>query len=125
MPPAFDVAQYAKDSDARMAAAQQPDSGERPTDPGHQSEMRLLTRPNLGPVMTDEAWARSMTGSPAVVMDPESLKRLPLDHKVGFLLSLMDGKTDLDTLVAVASMPRDQVLRAVRDLYESGVVEFR
>jgi hypothetical protein len=58
-------------------------------------------------------------------MPVDLLKRLPLDHRAGFLLSLMDGAIDLDTMVEIAGMPRREVLRLVRDLFESGVVDFR
>jgi hypothetical protein len=137
LPPAFDVAQYAKDSDARIASATPVDPP--PRDEADQSstaeasaaestarsEIRLVTRPMMAPAMTDEAWARTVRGVPVVVMSAELLKRLPLDHRAGFVVSMMDGLLDLDTLVEVASMPRDEVLRVVRDLHESGVVEFR
>jgi hypothetical protein len=134
VPPSFDVAQYAKDSDARLTRAraaaaaaeadaeQEDEAGQMPMP---RSEMRLLTRPNAGPVVTDEAWARSMAGIPAVVMPPDQLKRLPLGHRAGFLLSRMDGATDIETLIELSAMPREETLRIVRDLFESGVVEFR
>jgi hypothetical protein len=129
LPPAFDVAQFAKDSDRRIARA-------KPVDPDpelplpqaavpEQSEIRLLTRPEMGAAVTDDAWARGTTGVPVVVMPVDLLKRLPLDHRAGFLLSLMDGAIDLDTMVEIAGMPRREVLRLVRDLFESGVVDFR
>ena len=124
VPPSFDVARYAKDSDARMAKARavepDEDAGLLP-----RSQVRLLTRPDAGPVVTDEAWARTMTGAPYVSMGPDQLKRLPLGHRAGFLLSQMDGSLDIETLVEVSAMPRSEALRLVRDLYESGVVHFR
>jgi hypothetical protein len=87
--------------------------------------MRLMTRPMVGAVPTDEAWARGMSGVLVVVTPPERLKRLPLDHRAGFVLSLMDGATDLETVAELAGMPRQEALRIVRDLFESGVVDFR
>jgi hypothetical protein len=88
------------------------------------SETRLST-PTLGVSITDEAWARSMTGAPVVVVAPAELLRMPLDHRAGFLLSRMDGLIDLDTLVEVSAMGRADALRLLRDLHDSGVVEFR
>jgi hypothetical protein len=80
----------------------------------------------MGASVTDDAWARTMAERfPVVVMAVDVLKRLPLDHRAGFLLSLMDGSADLETVVEIACMPRDVVLRVVRDLFESGVVDFR
>jgi hypothetical protein len=124
IPPGFDVARYARDSDERMARVEPPPTDDDDGPPTKRSEVRLLTRPEMGSVVTDEGWARTMTGSPVCTMDPATLKRLPLDHRAGFLLSLMDGRTELETLLELACMPREEVLRVVRDLYESGVVEF-
>jgi hypothetical protein len=125
MPPEFDIAKYAKDSDAHVVGVRREDvSGEQPTKLPR-SETRLSTRPNMAAAVTDEAWARSMTGAPVVVVPVAELVRLPLDHRAGFLLSRMDGFIDLDTLVEVSAMRRADALRLVRDLYDSGVVEFR
>jgi hypothetical protein len=121
VPPSFDVAQIAKDSDARLAAAQP--ANEESSSP--RSEMRLATRPTMGAALTDEAWARGMTGAPYVIVSLAQLKRLPLGHRAGFLLSLMDGATELGTVLELAAMPRDEALRMARDLFESGVVAFR
>jgi len=127
VPPSFDVHKFAKDSDERIAGAARvpPDdeegAGER-SEP--RSETRLVTRPTMGAV-NDEAWARSMLGVPVVVLAPNQIVRLPLDHRAGFVLSLMDGLLDLDTLIELSTMQRAPVLRLVRDLYESGVIEFR
>jgi len=120
IPPSFDVAKFAKDSDARLRSAEPSAEGSLP-----RSETRLATRPEMGAAITDEAWARSMVGTPVVVMASDELCRLPLDHRAGFLISLMDGTIDLETIIEVSSMPHDDALRVVRDLYEAGIVEFR
>lgn len=125
LPPQFDPVKYAKDSDAKIAGVPRQSADEPskvPTPP--RSETRLSTRPSMGVAMTDEAWARSMTGAPVVVVPTAELIRLPLDHRAGFLLSRMDGFIDLDTLVEVSMMRRADALRLVRDLYDSGIVEF-
>jgi hypothetical protein len=129
VPPAFDVESFARESDRRIAVARpaKPDPDHAVTEPPvpETSEIRLLTRPEMGAAVTDDAWARTMSGVPVVVMPVDLLKRLPLDHRAGFLLSLMDGAVDLETMVEIAGMPRGEVLRLVRDLFESGVVDFR
>jgi hypothetical protein len=66
-----------------------------------------------------------MIGAPAVIMAPDDLRRLPLDHRAGFLLSLMDGTIDLETIIEVSGIPRAEALRFVRDVYEAGIVVFR
>jgi hypothetical protein len=86
--------------------------------------MRLKTQPP--PIEApNEAWAATMTGPPVVSLDARAIRQLPLDHRTGFVLSLIDGVVDLETLVVIAAMPREEVLRIVRALEESGVVSFR
>lgn len=125
--PAFDVAQFARDSDRYLTRVSEPfHAEEHPTKPSEvPSEVRIATRPFFAQVLTHEAWARSMVGAPVVVMTCEGLKRLPLDHRAGFVMSLMDGSIDLETIVELCGMDRDDALGLVRDLYESGVVDFK
>jgi hypothetical protein len=131
VPPAFDVERYARESDAKVATARavappaedDPTSGDRETP---QSAVRLATRrPVTEGASADEAWATAMQGTPVVVMPAEVLMGLPLDHRAGYLISLIDGATDLDTVLEIAMMPREDALRLLRDLFESGVVDFR
>jgi hypothetical protein len=121
--PSLDFDPVPRNSDVRVAVAraQLSDLAE----PGPRSEVRRVTRPEMGAVAGDEGWARRMAGRPVVVMPLELLKRLPLDHRDGFLLSLMDGAIDLDTIVEIAGIPRAEVIRLVRELFESGVIDFR
>jgi hypothetical protein len=127
--PGFDVEQFARDSDQRLTSvAPAPVSREVFTEEEPEttpSATRLATRPRWGPVLTNEAWARSMEGLPAVVMTYDELKRLPLDHRAGFVMSLMDGSLDLDTVIDLCGMDRDEALGIIRNLFESCVVEFR
>ena len=128
IPPSFDVEKFAKDYDARIAAVAPVPvpviETPAPPPPEPTYEVRLMTRPRVDAV-THDAWARAMTGNLHVRLDGEALKRLPLDHRAGFLLSRMDGTLDLETVVEVSGMPREEVLKIVRDLHDSGVVEFR
>jgi hypothetical protein len=121
VPPPFNVDTFAKDSDAKMTVTAPRQRSERPQ---ARSERRLITRPKMAAAITDEGWARDMTGLLAA-LPLEQLKGMPLDHRAGYLLSWMDGSIDLEMLVEVSTMPRDEVLRIVRDLYEAGIVEFR
>jgi len=87
--------------------------------------MRLATRRPMGIAATDEEWARTMKGSLAAAVPLDELKGMPIDHRAAYLLSWMDGTVDLETLAQASAMPREEVLRIVRDLYESGIVELR
>jgi hypothetical protein len=126
VPPSFDVDKYAKDSDARIAPVTPLPLFDELDNvaPAPRSETRLATRPQIA-AATDETWARSMKGTLTIAMLPGDLMRLPIDHRAGFLLSLMDEPIDLETLIAVSAMHRHDALRIVRDLYQSGIVEFR
>jgi hypothetical protein len=122
IPPPFDVSRFAKDSDAKLAAAATSAPEEERV---AESEMRLATRRPMGIAATDEEWARTMKGSLAAAVPLDELKGMPIDHRAAYLLSWMDGTVDLETLAQASAMPREEVLRIVRDLYESGIVELR
>jgi hypothetical protein len=121
VPPPFNVARFAKDSDAQLVVT---GSANEPSE-DLKSERRLVTRPRMAAVSTDETWAREMKGMLTAVQPLVKLIGMPLDHRAGYLLSWMDGSIDLDMLVEVSTMSREEVLRIVRDLFDSGVVEFR
>jgi hypothetical protein len=129
VPPAFDVEQYAKDSDARLAkaavVAPDPDGAEQSSREVPPSGTRLLARPKTDPALGDEAWACAAVGALVFVMPADKIKLLPLDHRAGFLMSMMDGVTDLETLLEISPMPRAEALRVVRELVDSGIVDFR
>jgi hypothetical protein len=125
VPPAFEVDPMTWDSESRISVTRARQATVVESEDAPQSEVRRVTRPEMGAVAGDEGWARRMAGMPVVVMPVDLLKRLPLDHRDGFLLSLMDGAIDLDTIVEVAGMPRGEVIRLVRELFEAGVIDFR
>jgi hypothetical protein len=124
-PPEFDLEVFARESDSRLKAAKPValDDLEQLLDPS--SEVRLATRPPIGDFLGPEAWASQVTGRLVVSAPIEVLKRMPLDHRAGFLLSLMDGSLDLDMLIDVSGLARDDVLVIVQELHEGGAVDFR
>jgi hypothetical protein len=132
IPPAFDLAEFARKSEARLRAGGKLGSDVEESMVRRASEFREETEetrpgtmPSMQAVRDDEAWARSRRGVPALAIPASQVRQLPLDNKAGFLLSLMDGATDLNTLVEVSAMDRDEVLRILRDLHDSGVVSFQ
>jgi hypothetical protein len=64
-------------------------------------------------------------GVPRVMLTPDEIKQLPLDHRAGFLLSLMDGSVDFDSVVELSGLDRGDALEIARELYESGALIFR
>jgi hypothetical protein len=73
-----------------------------------------------------EAECLSMLGSHATILivavSPDALKTLALDHVSGFLLTLTDGLTDLETLLDLCGLPRLLALRHLQDLVTRGIV---
>ena len=127
MPPSAE-ARFVHDSEKAMTASLRPlrlgTPAGVPAAPS--STVRLATRPSPPPAtMTDDVWARTMVGTLRVTLGYDELMRLRLDHRAGFLLSLMDASLDLETLVDLSGMQRGEVIELVRGFYESGVVEFR
>jgi hypothetical protein len=127
LPPGFDVARYAKVSDAQLARAEKlaEESAQGAPAQAKRSEIRIAAHPETDREGDDVSWARTISGSPYCTMTASALQRLPLDNRAAFLLSLMDGTVEVDVLVEISSMERPEVLRILRDLYESGVVNFR
>jgi hypothetical protein len=144
--PGFDPEAFARDSELRQRAVQ-PMGGE-PTieqarrlhhDGGHEQALFLLTRLlELAPLHPEatalacecraalERECLSAVGSASAVLvvalSPQELKRYNLDNVSGFLLSVMDGATDVETILDIAGLPRLLALRHLRKLLERGIV---
>lgn len=59
---------------------------------------------------------------PRVVMEPEQLRWLTLDHRAGFLLSCIDGASSIEELLDVCSMSPLEALRILYDLLQQGAI---
>ena len=68
----------------------------------------------------------SAVGSASAILvsavSPAELKAFALDNVSGFLLSLIDGATDVETLIDICGLPRLLALRRLRELVERGIV---
>jgi hypothetical protein len=60
-----------------------------------------------------------------VAVPPEELKGLALDHVGGFLLSLMDGATDVESILDISNLPRPITRRHLHSLHERGIIVLR
>jgi hypothetical protein len=59
---------------------------------------------------------------PRMAMNSRELSLLPLDHREGFLLSMIDGRTTVETILDVCAMPADEALQLLEGLAERGVI---
>jgi hypothetical protein len=57
-----------------------------------------------------------------VAVSPEQIRWLSLDHKSGFLLSLVDGNSSIEELLDISGMPRLDALRILSTLAQQKVI---
>jgi serine/threonine protein kinase len=57
-----------------------------------------------------------------VHLTPDELKSLPLDHRAGFMLTRIDGVSDMDTVLSVAGMPASEAIEILERLLTIGAV---
>ena len=57
------------------------------------------------------------------VMGSDQMRWLSLDHRAGFLLSLVDGHSSVDDLLDLCGMPRLEALRLICSLVDQRVIE--
>jgi hypothetical protein len=62
---------------------------------------------------------------PIVTVPFEKITTLALDHRMGFLVALIDGTSSIQTLLDVAGMAPREVLHALVTLRDLGIVAFR
>jgi hypothetical protein len=60
---------------------------------------------------------------PQVSMTPEELRWLALDHRAGFLLSLVDGRCTVDEILDMSGMPDLDALRVLMQLLQQNVIK--
>jgi len=60
---------------------------------------------------------------PQLAISPAVLRKMKLDAPTGFLLSLVDGRTDIEELLDVCAMPRLQALRLLGALRFLGIID--
>jgi hypothetical protein len=147
--PPFDADAFARDSEVRLRAAD-PGRGETTTDEAHrlllegraEEALFLLSRmlevapldvdarrlfDECGAALERDCW--SVVGSHSTVLSvavsPAELRDFALDHVSGFLVSRLDGVTDVETLLDISGLPRLLALRHLRGLVSRGIVAER
>jgi hypothetical protein len=92
---------------------------QRPDDP---DALRYLQR--CREVLTQMYAARlgSLAQVVSVCLPRDRIRWLSLDHRAGFLLSLVDGHATVEEILDVSSMPRLDALRILLALHEQNVI---
>lgn len=81
-------------------------------------EEEVVTQSDIRPIV-------SMHAVPWLVVTHEELRRLPLDSRAGFLVSLIDGRCTVEMLLDVAGLPEDEVIALLAQLARLGAIELR
>jgi hypothetical protein len=61
------------------------------------------------------------TDVPRLAIPEASIRQLPIDHRTAFVLSLI-GTTDVDGIVDMSGMPRDDVIGILLELMDRGAI---
>jgi hypothetical protein len=65
-----------------------------------------------------------LSGVPSLLVTDDGLRGLPLDPRAGFVISRIDGKSDVETLLDVCALPENETLAIVAELVRLGVIAF-
>ncbi len=61
---------------------------------------------------------------PQIAVAGSEVRWLGLDHRAGFILSRVDGRTSVDELVDLSGMPRHEALKLLVELVDAGALSF-
>jgi hypothetical protein len=91
-------------------------------DPGHEEARRCQAR--CTEVLSQMYLARlgSLAQVVRVALSSDQVRWLSLDHRAGFLLSLVDGQSSIETLLDISGMPRLEALRILFGLLDQRVI---
>lgn len=62
---------------------------------------------------------------PLVMVARDQLRWLSIDHRAGFVLSLVDGVSSLEMILDVSGMPELDALRILSELAQQRIISFR
>jgi hypothetical protein len=64
----------------------------------------------------------SLTKVPRVIVPPDQVRWLSLDHRAGFILSCVDGYSTIEEILDVSGMPTLDALRVLFDLLQQRII---
>jgi hypothetical protein len=67
----------------------------------------------------------SRSGVPTLLKTAAQVCHMPLDHLAGFMMSLIDGTTTVEDILALSSMAEIDALRLLCDLRDLGLIDVR
>jgi len=95
----------------------------------HSSDRETIRKPTTWDVEEEAAATPrprvAFTHVPRVIMHETEIVNLPLRAQTGFILGHIDGKTNVQTLVDIAGMAAEDVLRVLDELLLFGVISVK
>lgn len=61
---------------------------------------------------------------PRLVLSAAEVRALPLDHRAGFIMWLIDGRSSVEDVLDGCAMPMDEAIAILRALAAMGVIAF-
>lgn len=91
-------------------------------DPGNAEADRTATHCQGVLIKMYSARLGALHRIPEVQVEPNQIRWLSLDHRAGFLLSLIDGRLSLEQILDISGMARLDALRILHGLFEQQVI---
>jgi tetratricopeptide (TPR) repeat protein len=91
-------------------------------EPDHPEAREYLAQNEATLVSMYESKLGPLSGVPRLVVRPEEVLWLNLDHRAGFLLAQIDGAVDYEALFALSGLPRLDAARILARLLADGVI---
>ena len=65
----------------------------------------------------------ALDGIPRLAVSQSELMAMPLDHRAGFIMSLVDGTYTVEMILDVCPLPRERALAILGELADRGVID--
>jgi hypothetical protein len=90
--------------------------------PDHRQAREYLERNQGTLIQMYESKLGSLETRPRVMLKPDEIVWLTLDHRAGFVLAQIDGTVTYDDIFSVSSLPRLDTAKILAELLEQGVI---
>ncbi|MFO0637668.1 MAG: hypothetical protein U0183_00550 [Polyangiaceae bacterium] len=94
-------------------------------DPDHSDARECIERSRAALRAAYTAKLGSLDRVPVLAIAREQLRWLTIDHRAGFILSHVDGMSNLEEIVDVSGMPELDALRILSELVEQRIIAIR
>jgi hypothetical protein len=94
-------------------------------DPGHPEATECMASCHAILEKMYSAKLGPLDRAPIVVVPRAQLRWLSIDHRAGFILSLIDGTSPIEMIIDVSGMPKLDALRILHELVQQRIVSFR